>query len=330
MIMGSDPDDQLRRKRPRDPLFIVVAGAFPSLPPLLDLFLQYLAAERRLSLNTLDAYQSDLLSFFAFLAGKHGVSGAIGGVDDITHDHLRAYLSACHRKGIATRSSARRISALRAFFRFLQGERLLEKDPSLLLDMPKPGRSLPKVLTTKQVDLLLTPPPSPVTLLATRNHAMLQLLYATGMRVSELVKLPVAAVSQAGHLRVMGKGGKERLIPFGEAARKSMAVYITQSRPRLLKRRRSDSLFITSRGGPMTRARFWQIIRESARVCGIEAEISPHVLRHSFATHLLEHGADLRAVQAMLGHADIATTQIYTHVDGARLKTIHRKYHPRG
>ncbi|MDF1613916.1 site-specific tyrosine recombinase XerD [Desulfurivibrio dismutans] len=336
---ASRHDPAARFKRPGDPLFEVVTGALPFVPPLLDFFLQYLAAERRLAANTLAAYQADLLSFFAFLARPSSGSGSsrkpvavvpITDINQIGPEHLRAYLAACQRQGVAPRSSARRISALRAFFRFLQAEQLLQQDPSLLLDLPKTGRSLPKVLSSAEVERLLTPPASPPSPLALRNHAMLHLLYATGMRVSELVKLPVAAVSQAGHLRILGKGRKERLVPFGEAARQAMAVYITQSRPRLLKRRRSDFLFVTGRGTAMTRLRFWQIVRESARTCGINREISPHVLRHSFATHLLEHGADLRAVQVMLGHADIATTQIYTHVDTARLKSIHRKFHPRG
>jgi integrase/recombinase XerD len=327
-LRGPRPDNQAPgKRRPRDPLFAAVAGAFPFVPPLLDFFLQYLAAERRLAVNTLAAYQADLFSFFSFLARHSG--GPITQLDDIGPDHLRAYLAACHRDGISARSNARRISALRAFFRFLLGEQLLKRDPSVLLDLPKPGRALPKVLSMAEVDLLLAPPAQP-TPLALRNHAMLHLLYATGMRVSELVKLPVAAVNRAGHLRVLGKGTKERLVPFGEAARQTMAVYITQGRPRLLKRRRSDFLFVTSRGTAMTRLRFWQILRDRALLCGIKRAISPHVLRHSFATHLLEHGADLRAVQVMLGHADIATTQIYTHVDTARLKAVHRKFHPRG
>ncbi|ADH86749.1 site-specific tyrosine recombinase [Desulfurivibrio alkaliphilus] len=350
---GSRNDHQTRFTRPADPLLEVVSGAFPFVLPLLDFFLQYLAAERRLATNTLAAYQSDLLSFFAFLAratapvaatvdaGATGTAGKDRGaglasarpiteINQIGPEHLRAYLAACRQEKAAPRSTSRRISALRAFFRFLQGEQLLGHDPAALLDLPKIGRALPKVLSSAEVEQLLAPPAPPASILALRNHAMLHLLYATGMRVSELVKLPVAAVNQAGHLRILGKGSKERLVPFGEAARQAMAVYITQARPRLLKKRRSDFLFVTGRGTAMTRLRFWQIVRKSARERGIAREISPHVLRHSFATHLLEHGADLRAVQVMLGHADIATTQIYTHVDTNRLKAIHRKFHPRG
>lgn len=326
--MNSPGGTKLPAKRPGPSPVVGGSGAFSFLPPLLDYFLQYLAAERRLAANTLAAYQADIASFFDFLAAGRSAAN-LSGIDDIGPEDLRAYLENCHRRGIAPRSSARRVSALRSFFRFLRRENLINHDPSALLDLPKPGRSLPKVLTISEVNRLLTPPAQP-TPLALRNHAMLHLLYASGLRVSELVKLPVSGVNQAGHLRVLGKGSKERLIPFGQAAGQALATYITQGRPRLLKKRRSDMLFVTARGGAMTRLRFWQIIRECARLNGIAKLISPHILRHSFATHLLEHGADLRAVQMMLGHADIATTQIYTHVDAARLKAVHSKFHPRG
>ncbi len=325
--MTSPGGSQSRTRRPDPPPAGEGSGAFPFLPPLLDYFLQYLAAERRLAANTLAAYHSDLDSFFAFLAGQRSPA-PLQAIDDLAPEDLRAYLEHCRRRGVASRSSARRVSALRAFFRFLRRENLISHDPSALLDLPKPGRPLPKVLTISEVNRLLAPPPEP-TPLALRNHAMLHLLYASGLRVSELVKLPVAGVNRAGHLRVLGKGSKERLIPFGQAAGQALAIYITQGRPRLLKKRRSDFLFVTARGSAMTRLRFWQIIREWAKANGIEKSISPHILRHSFATHLLEHGADLRAVQMMLGHADIATTQIYTHVDAARLKAVHHKFHPR-
>ncbi|MFZ5763454.1 MAG: site-specific tyrosine recombinase XerD [Thermodesulfobacteriota bacterium] len=301
-------------------------GAFSFATPLIDQFLHSLAAERRLAQNTLIAYHDDLAAFFAFAAQKRGIQE----IAETNAETIRAYLTHCHDKGIATRSNARRISALRAFFRFLLREGLVSEEPTALIDLPKPGRPLPKVLTVSEVTRLLAAAAGD-TPLALRNHAMLHLLYATGLRVSELVTLPVAAVQlAAGHLRIRGKGNKERLVPFGEAARERLTEYLHHGRPQLLKKKRSDLLFLTGRATAMTRLRFWQIIRESVAACGIEKEISPHVLRHSFATHLLEHGADLRAVQMMLGHADIATTQIYTHVDAGRLKSIHRKYHPRG
>lgn len=290
-----------------------------------DQFLHYLAAERCLAVNTLQAYHSDLTSFLDHLTNQR-----IKDLDQIKTVHIRDYLSLCRKKGISTRSNARRVSSLRAFFRFLISENFIEEDPTKIIDLPKPGRPLPKVLTVPEVNRLLegTATGTP---LALRNHAMLHLLYATGMRVSELVKLPVAAVNlTAGHIRVFGKGSKERMVPFGEEAKERIETYLRDGRPKLLKNRNSDYLFVTLRGSAMTRLRFWQIIQESALAAGIKNKISPHVLRHSFATHLLEHGADLRSVQLMLGHVDIATTQIYTHVDSGRLKTIHQKFHPRG
>lgn len=290
-----------------------------------DQFLHYLAAERRLAANTIQAYHSDLASFLDYLTSRR-----IRDLGQIKTAHIRDYLSLCRKKGISTRSNARRVSSLRAFFRFLISENPIAEDPTGIVDLPKPGRPLPKVLTVPEVSRLLeaTDTAAPIAL---RNHAMLHLLYATGMRVSELVKLPVAAVNlTAGHLRVFGKGSKERLVPFGEEAKEGIEIYLRDGRPKLLKNKNSDYLFVTLRGSAMTRLRFWQIIQETALATGIKKKISPHVLRHSFATHLLEHGADLRSVQLMLGHADIATTQIYTHVDSGRLKTIHQKFHPRG
>ncbi|OGQ87373.1 MAG: site-specific tyrosine recombinase XerD [Deltaproteobacteria bacterium RIFOXYD12_FULL_56_24] len=281
--------------------------------------------ERRLAANTILAYQADLASFLDFLRPSRLTQLA-----EIEISHLRAYLAHCHGMGISTRSNARRISALRAFFRFLLAEKLIAIDPCTILDLPKPGRPLPKVLTIPEINRLLAPPANGNSL-ALRNNAMLHLLYATGMRVSELVNLPLAGVNlMGGYVRVFGKGAKERLIPFGEAAREYLKIYSKDARPRILRKRTSDFLFVTGHGKPMTRLRFWQIVQQSARRQGINKKISPHVLRHSFATHLLEHGADLRSVQMMLGHADIATTQIYTHVDSNRLKSAHQKFHPRG
>ncbi len=297
----------------------------PDFLPLLDHFLHYLAAERRLAANTLKAYHSDLESFFLFLAGKK-----IQSTKDITTQHIRDYLSQCSKKGISNRSNSRRVSTLRAFFRFMLAEKIIEEDPCAIVDLPKPRRILPKVLTIPEVTLLLdgSKDGSP---LSTRNQAMLHLLYATGLRVSELVKLPIAGLNlTAGHVRVLGKGSKERLVPFGEVSKEHIETFIRNGRPKLLKGKTSDYLFVTRSGKAMSRLRFWQIIQETVFAVGIRKKISPHVLRHSFATHLLEHGADLRSVQLMLGHTDIATTQIYTHVDSGRLKAIHQQFHPRG
>jgi len=304
----------------------MAGGAFAFALPLIDQFLHSLTAERRLAQNTVAAYHDDIAAFFLFAAREKKIAD----INTVDAETIRAYLKHCHEQGIATRSNARRISALRAFFRFLLREGIISGEPTALIDLPKPGRPLPKVLTVAEVTRLLAASAG-ISPLALRNHAMLHLLYATGMRVSELVGLPLAAVHlAAGHLRIRGKGDKERLVPFGEVAKARLDEYLREGRPYLLRKKRSDFLFLSLRGTAMSRLRFWQILQETVAACGIKKEISPHVLRHSFATHLLEHGADLRAVQMMLGHADIATTQIYTHVDAGRLKAIHRKYHPRG
>ncbi len=288
-----------------------------------DLFLHYLAAERRLAQNTLTAYHTDLQGLFIFLARKKVHLKAV------TPKLLRAFFRKLHADQVSSRSLSRKLSSFRAYFRFLVAEGIMASDPSSHLDSPKLGRSLPKVLSVAEVDQLLQKPASSA--LAQRDHAMLHLLYATGLRVTELVSLPLAAVNmQAGFIRVIGKGDKERLIPFGKQAREILTSYLKNHRPLLLKKRSSPLVFITTRGTGMTRARFWQIIKAKARLAGISKEVSPHVLRHSFASHLLAHDADLRAVQMMLGHADIATTQIYTHVDSDRLKSIHQRFHPRG
>jgi integrase/recombinase XerD len=291
----------------------------------LDEFLQYLAAERRLAANTVSAYRADILFFLDHLEGRK-----VPGLDAVTPDHVRGFLAHCLGRGVALRSNARRLSALRSFFRFLAGQGLIEADPLRHIDLPKARRHLPDTLSVDEVSRLLAAreDSSPLGL---RNAAMLHLLYASGLRVSELVGLPVTAVNlAAGRLRVLGKGGKERLVPFGEEAADRLGAWLERGRPDLLAGRRSDHLFVTRKATPMTRVRFWQIMKEMAAACGITKRVSPHTLRHSFATHLLAGGADLRAVQMMLGHADIATTQIYTHVDSDRLRDAHRRFHPRG
>ena len=288
-----------------------------------DLFLHYLAAEKRLAPNTVRSYHSDVIAFLDFLSHREVKNRVTSGM-------LRDFLVFCHRKNISNRSISRKISTLRSFFRFLVAEKFIQVDPTAILDLPKPSHTLPRVLTVSEVSLLLDGSEKR-TVLSLRNSAMLHLLYATGMRVSELVHLPLSGLSLAnGYVRVLGKGGRERLIPFGEAAKDHVTVYLKTSRTKLLKARFSDFLFVTNRGTCMTRLRFWQIIRQRGLQVGIGKKISPHILRHSFATHLLEHGADLRSVQMMLGHSDIATTQIYTHVDSSRLKDLHQRFHPRG
>ena len=296
----------------------------PELQASLDAFLHYLAAERRLAHNTLASYQTDLRQLLNFCQRRKLA------LAHIQSDHIRAFLKKLHDQGLASRSLSRKVSCLRAFFRFLVAEHFIGQDPTLYLDGPKLGRSLPKVLSIHEVNRLLDLPDrgEPV---AVRNMAMLHLLYATGLRVSELVQLPLLAVNQsAGYLRILGKGDKERLVPMGEQAKERLGRYRQEFRPQLLGKKSSPFLFVTRGGSAMSRARFWQIIRAYAVQAGIQQQVSPHMLRHSFASHLLAHDADLRAVQMMLGHADIATTQVYTHVDSDRLKAIHKRFHPRG
>ncbi len=303
----------------------------PSLLPkrfaaLHERFLLYLVSERRFTENSIDAYCADTSLFLNYLTGRGKRSLAA-----LTIEEIYDFLEYCRKdRQTAQKTDSRRISSLKTFFSFLLREKAIERDPFLAVDLPKTGRSLPKPLSETDVQRLLTPPKT-TSHFTLRNHAMLLLLYSTGLRVSELVQLPLASLNiSAGFLRVIGKGRKERLIPFGKQAAAQLNIYLKQSRPLLLKGQKSKYLFISNRGGCMTRLRFWQIVKESAQTAGITRPISPHMLRHSFATHLLSHGADLRAVQMMLGHADIATTQIYTHVEQDRLKSIHRNFHPRG
>ncbi|MFO7761116.1 MAG: site-specific tyrosine recombinase XerD [Thermodesulfobacteriota bacterium] len=289
----------------------------------LNSFLEYLTVERRLADNTITSYQADLKDFILFLAGKNK------SLSQVTPSLIRKFQNHLQDRNLESRSQARRISSLRNFFRFLAAEHIIESDPTLLLETPRLGERLPQDLTVAEVNTLLEGKcdRSPYT---SRNRAMLYLLYATGMRVSELVNLPSAGVNlKSGFVRVLGKGSKERLIPFGEEAGENLEQYLREGRPRLLKGKISDYLFISNRGRPLGRFRFWQIIREKASAAGIDKRITPHMLRHSFATHMLAHGADLRSLQLLLGHSDISTTQVYTHVDRSRLQAIHRKFHPR-
>jgi integrase/recombinase XerD len=294
-----------------------------------DQFLKYLSAARRLAPNTYSrSYRYDLNSFGDFLQEK-----SIDDLNQIDRSHIRDYISWCRKRKLSSRSVSRRISTLKGFFRFLLAENLIAGDPTSMIEHPKQGRSLPKTLTIAEVDMLLAVSGkldrgNP---LEARDHVMLHLLYATGLRVSELVKLPLISLNRhSGVLRVLGKGNKERLVPIGEQARVLLEDYLDHVRPQLLQGRTSPSLFITRRGRAMTRTRYWQILQNITRKAGIRKEVSPHALRHSFASHLLENGADLRSVQLMLGHSDISTTQLYTHIEHSRLKGIHKKFHPRG
>jgi integrase/recombinase XerD len=292
--------------------------------PLIDEFCDALWLEDGLSRNTLDAYRRDLVQFTQWLekAGKEALRA--------DHGDVQGYLAYQYRKQIRASSAARLLSSLKRYFRWLQRQNRIAIDPTLNIDTPKLPRHLPKSLTEKDVESLLAAP-NIETPLGARDKAMLETLYASGLRVSELVTLKLPQVSQdMGVVRVLGKGSKERLVPLGEEALSSVRRYIAVSRPVLLAGKPGNDLFVTARGSAMTRQSFWQIIKRYAAQAGLNASISPHVLRHAFATHLLNHGADLRVVQLLLGHSDITTTQIYTHVARERLKQLHATHHPRG
>jgi integrase/recombinase XerD len=278
-----------------------------------------------LSVNTLDAYRRDLEGLSRWLAprGTALISASRG--------DLLEYLSGCAGKGARPRTTARLLSSLRRFYGYLVREERIKTDPTVLIDSPKIGRPLPKSLSEEQVEKLLQSP-DVATHYGLRDRAMLETLYATGLRVSELVGLTLSQVSLTqGVVRVIGKGDKERLVPMGEEAISWISRYLAEGRPKLVRSRSTDALFATARGGPMTRQAFWHNLKVHTRTAGIEPKkLSPHTLRHAFATHLLNHGADLRVVQMLLGHADLSTTQIYTHVAQARLKTLHEQHHPRG
>ena len=289
---------------------------------LADQFINHLRVERGLADNTIQSYSRDLLRFFRFLKGRRR-SPIHASQDDITD-----YMSTLQME-LSVRSCARSLSALKMFFRFLVTEGRIQSSPARLLDTPKLPRRLPSVLTRDEVDLLLSQP-DPSHKRGQRDKAMLELLYATGLRVSELVGLQMSNINlEAGFVRMVGKGSKERMVPMGTEALEVLKAYLSEARGELLKRKISSYLFLNSRGEALTRQGFWKIIKKYGKKAGIRKQITPHKLRHSFASHLLEGGADLRSVQVMLGHADISTTQIYTHITRERLKQIHEKYHPR-
>ena len=291
----------------------------------IDTFCDTLWLEDGLAKASLASYRSDLLRFAGWLA-EHRL-GTLCNADDVALTRFVATLSQTLRAS----SQARYISTLRRFYRHLLARGRSSTDPTLKIAMPAKPSRLPKVLSEAQVDALLAAPKNE-TALGLRDRAMLETLYATGLRVSELVSLKLHEVNfDMGVVRVFGKGNKERLVPLGEEAIDWLRRYLTEGRPALLDKRQSDDLFVTARGAAMSRQAFWQLIKRYALHAGIDpARLSPHVLRHAFATHLLNHGADLRVVQLLLGHSDISTTQIYTHVARERLKSLHATHHPRG
>ncbi len=299
------------------------------LPEIIEQFIDVIWMERGLSENTLSAYRTDLKNFVSWLSQLSNKRLS----DDLINAHrdtIVKYLSDLEDREISARSRARLLSSLRRFYAYLLREKKIEIDPVALIDSPKLGRSLPKTITEEDVESLLDAPDTS-TLLGLRDRVLLEVLYATGLRVSELVGLQLTEINlQQGVLRVTGKGNKERLVPLGEEAINWLEKYISNTRSDLLKGQVTDALFVTTRGAAMTRQAFWYLIKRYAVHAEITSTISPHTLRHAFATHLLNHGADLRVVQMLLGHSDLSTTQIYTHVAQARLKSLHSQHHPRG
>jgi len=292
------------------------------LTTLLPTYLDYLTVEKGLSKNSVSSYARDLRHFGHWLQDE-GIE--IGEVERL---QIVRYFQALRSAGISARSVARALAAIRGFYRFGVTEKYLKTDPTENIENPKLWATLPKTIPHDDVEALLAAPDRSTTL-GLRDAAMLELLYATGLRVSELVRIRIdELVMDAGFLRTIGKGSKERIVPFGDQARDAIISYLEKARPEL-DRKGDPSLFLTVRGRPMSRQMFWKTITKHARDAGVRSHISPHVLRHSFATHLLENGADLRSVQMMLGHSDISTTQIYTHISRARLKKIYESYHPR-
>ena len=293
---------------------------------LLDEFSDSLWLEDGLSRNTLESYRRDLEKFSLWLKKTRDASLLQAAPADI-HGYLGEMFAVQHAKASST---GRSLSSLKRLFRYLARQGRIEVDPTLQVDAPKRPRQLPKTLTEKDVELLLGAPDLE-TPLGLRDRTMFEVLYASGLRVTELVSLKLAEVSlDMGVVRVMGKGSKERMVPLGEEALDWLSRYVSTSRAVLLGEKACDDLFVTARGEAMTRQMFWYLIKKHARNAGIAKPISPHTLRHAFATHLLNHGADLRVVQMLLGHADISTTQIYTHVARERLKQLHARHHPRG
>ncbi|MBN2134554.1 MAG: site-specific tyrosine recombinase XerD [Acidobacteria bacterium] len=290
---------------------------------LLRRYLDYLSVEKGLSVNTLESYKNDLTRFFSYLLQKK-LSW-----ETIRRQDVEAYLTAAQNEGVTVATVSRYISSIRSFYNFTQLEKLSDNNPSEDIELPKKPKKLPEFLNTEEVERLLSAPDKE-TVTGLRDAAMLELLYATGERVSEIINLKMEDLNlDEGYLVCMGKGSKQRLIPFGDAAGEMIIRYIRNSRLKLMKEQSTPFLFLSTRSGPLSRKTFWKMIKDYRLKAGIEKDISPHTLRHSFATHLLQNGADLRSVQMLLGHSDISTTQIYTHINQHRMKKIHDQYHPR-
>jgi len=303
---------------------VVEADASNSTEAVIDKFLDAIWMERGLSANTLGAYRADLVSLRRWLADRD-VSLVYA-----TRSDLLAFIAWRTEQGAKPRSTARQLSSFRRFYRFLLRESVIQEDPTIKIDMPRIGRSLPQSLTEGEVESLLAAPDVSDPL-GHRDRTMLEVLYATGLRVSELINLKQSEINlNQGVLRIVGKGDRERLIPLGDEAQNWIREFISGPRTEILLERQTDYLFPTRRGDRMTRQAFWHIIKRYSKLAEIDNKMSPHTLRHAFATHLLNNGADLRVVQMLLGHSDLSTTQIYTHVARARMKELHSEHHPRG
>ena len=289
-------------------------------------YLHFIKVERQLSDNTLQSYKRDLVAY----ARHIHYDQQINVFQEVVREHILLYLDSLRTTGKSTKTISRQISSIRSFHQFLLREKVTDQDPTVHLEMPKKEQSLPKVLSVEEIDMLIAAPsiekPQGI-----RDIAILEIMYGSGMRISELIELNLEDIHiTMGFVRVFGKGGKERIIPLGRGALEACSTYLEEARPQLLGNApKNDAFFITQRGKRFTRQGCWKIIKEHAETANISKEITPHVLRHSFATHLIENGADLRAVQELLGHADISTTQIYTHVSKTRLSEVYKQFHPR-
>jgi integrase/recombinase XerD len=291
---------------------------------LLDEFINYLSVEKGLSKNTIASYRTDLSSFLNYLESK-----GFNNIEKIKRDNITVYLLYLKDKGLSGNSVSRALVAIKMFYRFLAQENFIKDNVAGVLESPKLIRPLPNVLNITEVEKLLSAPDIR-DWMGIRDKAALELMYATGMRVSEMVDLPTSTINlDMGFIKCRGKGDKERIVPIGTHAKDSISRYIEKVRPSLLKGKSDNHLFLSRLGKRVSRQSFWKMIKKYAKKARIKKEIAPHTLRHSFATHLLERGADLRVVQEMLGHSDIATTQIYTHINKERLKSIHKQFHPR-
>lgn len=296
-----------------------------SIDDSMDEYLNYLLIEKGCSSHTIEAYGRDLRAFISHLRAE-----GLSCLREVAQETVLAYIAAQRTKGLCAKSVNRRLAALRGFYKFLMREGKAEQNPTATFKMTKAWMNLPYVLSREEMERLLAQPDL-IGKAALRDKAMMELMYATGIRVSELVGLTMNAINwQVGYLLVMGKGGKQRIIPLGRCAYRSLQTYVESTRGEALSQRRNDIVFLNRQGGGFTRQGCWKVVKKYAEMAGLSGKVHPHTFRHSFATHLIEGGADIRSVQVMLGHADISTTQVYTHVTREHLKDVHRKFHPRG